>query len=490
MTMEAPKRSTTLRERLQRADPSLTIPASIAVTEMEPGVKVSRVVEGSLAARAGVLPGEKLTHVNGEPVRDTVDFYFHIGGEEELELEIESLAGEARTVVVTKDSPDAQLGLDVEQFTTQHCGCNCVFCFVHQLPDNMRKSLYVKDEDYRLSFMQGSYVTGTTLKDSDLERIARQRLTPLYLSVHAVDEDLRKWLLGLKKARPILEVLKFFKKNRLQMHTQIVLCPEKNDGAQLERTLDTLLQYHPTVQSIAIVPLGMTKWRDGLPPMVPVTKEYARRFIKGLKPRLREIEKKYGEPVAMLADEWFLIAGMAVPRYTQFESIPQLENGVGMVYHFYRDFNAAKKIMPKKLPRPWRVAAITSTLSPPVLKKLVKLCESCEGLKVDVIPVVNELFGESIHVTGLLTGGDLGKAIKHNPFYDQYLLPGNCLRKYDEKFLDDLTLAQLKEQTGKLITPVLGGALDFVDTILEKAIGREHHEVKDHPFLVKHWAND
>ncbi|HNM46693.1 MAG TPA: PDZ domain-containing protein, partial [Candidatus Sumerlaeota bacterium] len=232
MTMEAPKRSTTLRERLQRADPSLTIPASIAVTEMEPGVKVSRVVEGSLAARAGVQPGEKLTHVNGEPVRDTVDFYFHIGGEEELELEIESAAGEARTVVVTKDSPDAQLGLDVEQFTTQHCGCNCVFCFVHQLPDNMRKSLYVKDEDYRLSFMQGSYVTGTTLKDSDLERIARQRLTPLYLSVHAVDEDLRKWLLGLKKARPILEVLKFFKKNRLQMHTQIVLCPEKNDGAQ------------------------------------------------------------------------------------------------------------------------------------------------------------------------------------------------------------------------------------------------------------------
>ncbi|MEO8376639.1 MAG: DUF512 domain-containing protein [Candidatus Sumerlaeota bacterium] len=489
MTTEAPKRSTTLRERLQRADPALTIPSSIAVAEIDPGVKVSVVRPGSLAEAAGLLVGEKLIHVNGEPIRDTVDFYFHTGGEEEIELDVESAGGVSRTITIIKDSLDAQLGIDVEQFVTQHCGCNCVFCFVHQLPDNMRKSLYVKDEDYRLSFMQGSYITGTTLKDSDLDRIARQRLSPLYLSVHAVDEELRRWLLGLKKARPILEVLKFFKKNRLQMHSQIVLCPEKNDGVQLHNTLNTLLGFYPTVQSIAIVPLGMTKWRDGLPPMAPVTKEYARKFIKDLKPRLRQIEAKYGEPVAMLADEWYLIAGMAVPRYSQYDAIPQLENGVGMVYHFYRDFNVAKKILPKKLARPWRVAAITSTLSPPVLKKLVDLCHSCEGLKVDVIPVVNEVFGDTIHVTGLLTGGDLGKAIKHHPFYDQYLLPGNCLRKYDEKFLDDMTLTELREETGKLITPVLGGSLDFMETILEKAVGVEHHEVKEHPFLQKHWAN-
>lgn len=483
------KRSTTLRERLQRADPTMTVPASLAVAELPPGVTVSHVYPGSPAERAGLRLGEKITHINDAPVRDTVDFYFHGGGEEDLALQVEDAKGVVRNLRISKDTPDEHLGVEVEQFTTQHCGCNCVFCFVHQLPDNMRKSLYVKDEDYRLSFMQGSYITGTTLKDSDLERIARQRLTPLYISVHAVDEELRLWLLGLKKARPILEVLDFFAEHRIQMHSQIVLCPEKNDGAQLDRTLATLLDHHPTVQSIAIVPLGLTKWRDGLPDLPPVTPEYARGFIKWMKPRLKEIETRFGEPIALLADEWYLIAGLPVPRYTQYESIPQLENGVGMVYHFYRDFAKAKRILPKALKRPWRVAAITSTLSPPVLKKLVDLCHTCDGLKVDVLPIVNDVFGDTIHVTGLLTGSDIGKAIKHNPLYDQYLLPGNCLRKYDERFLDDLTLSDLRAQTGKCITPVLGGSLDFVETILEQATGFAHHAPADHPFLQKHWAN-
>lgn len=482
-------RATTLRERLQRADPSLTIPASVAVAELPPGVLVSHVYTESPAHHAGILKGEKILSINGEAVRDTVDYYFH-GAEDDLEIVVEDATGAKRTVHIEKDSTEQHLGLEVEQFTTQHCGCNCVFCFVHQLPDNMRKSLYVKDEDYRLSFMQGSYITGTNLKDSDLERIATQRLTPLYISTHAIDEEIRRYLLGLKKARPILEVLRFFRKHRIQMHSQIVLCPGINDGAELERTLDTLVEFHPTVQSIAIVPLGMTKWRDGLPDLQPVTPAYAKNFIRTLKPRLRALEEKFGEPLALLADEWYLIAGMKPPSYSRYPDLPQLENGVGMVYHFYKDFAAARRAMPEKLGREWRVAAITSTLSPPVLKRVVELCNACPGLKVDVIPVVNTLFGETIHVTGLLTGSDIGKAIKHNPFYDQYLLPGNCLRKYDERFLDDMTLADMRKGTGKLITPVLGGALDFVETILEQAIGAQHHTVTEHPFLEKHWSNN
>lgn len=168
----------------------MTVPASLAVAELPPGVTVSHVYPGSPAERAGLRLGEKITHINDAPVRDTVDFYFHGGGEEDLALQVEDAKGVVRNLRITKDI-DQHLGVEVEQFTTQHCGCNCVFCFVHQLPDNMRKSLYVKDEDYRLSFMQGSYITGTTLKDSDLERIARQRLTPLQIPVHAVDEELR-----------------------------------------------------------------------------------------------------------------------------------------------------------------------------------------------------------------------------------------------------------------------------------------------------------
>ncbi|CAN5301406.1 DUF512 domain-containing protein [soil metagenome] len=482
------KRATTLRERLARADSTLTIPASVAVAEIPPGVKVSAVHADSLVARAGIMAGEKLIHINGEPIRDTVDFYFH-GSEVEIELDIEDDSGARRTVVIEKETPEDHLGLEVEQFTTQHCGCNCVFCFVHQLPDSMRKSLYVKDEDYRLSFMQGSYITGTNLKDSDLARIAEQRLTPLYISTHAIDEEVRCFLLGLKKARPIIDVLKFFRKNRIQMHSQIVLCPKVNDGAILEETIKTLIDFHPTVQSVAIVPMGLTKWRDGLPDLSPVTPQYARKFISDLKPQLKAVEEKFGEPFVMLADEWYLIAGLKAPTYSGYPDLPQLENGVGMVYHFYKDFADAKRRMPAKLDRPWRVAAITSTLSPPVLKKVVDLCNSCEGLKVDVLPTVNTLFGETIHVTGLLCASDIGKTIKHNPFYDQYLLPGNCLRKYDERFLDDTTLSELREQTGKLLSPVLGGALDFVETILEQAVGLEHVAVKDHPFLQKHWAN-
>lgn len=481
--------SNSLRQRLQRADPNLTVSAAISIAEQAPGVEIEAIEPESPAEAAGIQPGEKLISINGQGIRDTIDYYFH-SADEELELEIENGEGKRRLVSIEKDLPEDSLGIELIQFTTQHCGCNCVFCFVHQLPDNMRKSLYVKDEDYRLGFMQGSYITGVTLKDADLERIATQRLSPLYLSVHAIDEKIRQYLLGIKKARPFVDLLKFFRVHYLLMHTQIVLCPELNDGKVLDQTLDTLLEYYPAVQSIAIVPIGLTKWREGLPQLNSVTPKYARKFIESLTPRLKEIEEKFDEPVALLADEWYLIAGLEPPGYTDFPDIPQLENGVGMVYHFYKDFAQARKALPKSLGKKWRVAALTSTLSPPVLKRLQELCSTCEGLELDIIPIVNTLFGETVHVTGLLTGTDLGKAIKHHPGYDQYLLPGNCLRKYDEKFLDDMTLKELVKDTEALLTPVLGGALDFVETILEHGTGKKHHSAENHVFLEQHWAND
>ena len=478
-----------IRRRVRRADKDDTIPASVAVAEAGEGVVVEAVEPGSLGEEAGLLPGTKILRINGEPVRDTIDFFFH-GADDELEIDYLTASGEPEVVLIDKSSPEEQLGVELRQFTTQQCGCNCVFCFVHQLPDHMRKSLYIKDEDYRLSFMQGSYVTGITLKDSDLERIARQRLTPLYISVHAIDETLRRWLLGVKKCRPILELLDFFQRNRIQIHTQIVLCPGHNDGAQLEHTLDTLMSYFPTVQSVAIVPLGMTKWRDGLPNLDLVTPAYARKFIRSLTPRIRSIADEYGEPIVMLADEWYLIAGRKAPSYSQYPDVPQLENGVGMVYHFYKDFKDAKKVLKENAPKkPWRVAAVTSTLSVPVLERIQKVCAEA-NIEVTPLPTVNTLFGDTIHVTGLLTGTDIEKTIRANPGFDQYLLPGNCLRRYDTKFLDDMTLQELRRRTGERIDPVLGGSLDFVETVLEAAVGYEHSPVKDHAFLEPHWSNN
>lgn len=480
--------SRTLRERLSRHDPTLTIPASVSVAEQPPGVRIAEVEPGSPADRAGLRPGEKLLRINGRGIRDTVDFYFH-GAHERLRVELESESGAPRKVLLRKATPEEHLGLELEQFTTQNCGCNCVFCFVHQLPDHMRRTLYVKDEDYRHSFLNGSYITGVTLKQSDLDRIAEQRLTPLYISVHAIDEELRRWLLGIKRALPVLEMLAFFRRHRVSVHTQIVLCPGHNDGAKLAETLDALLSFHPTVASIAIVPVGLTKWRDGLPELTPVTREYAARFLREWRPRLAQIEARHGKPVAMLADEWYLIAGRRTPAYTNYPDLPQLSNGCGVVYHFYKDFAKARRALPASLGRKWRVAAVTSTLSGPVLRRIVDLCRRCEGLEVEVLPTVNTLFGESIHVTGLLGGGDIGRTIRHNPLFDQYLLPGNCLRKQDSRFIDDVLLDELRARTGKLVTPVLGGAHDFVQTIADAVQGRAHDAPGDHVFLAPHWSN-
>jgi putative radical SAM enzyme (TIGR03279 family) len=478
-----------IRRRVNRADKDDTVSAGLSMAEAAPGVVIERVAPASPAALAGIQSGETLLALNGNPVRDTIDYYFH-GAEEELELSLLDPSGVPRTVVVAKQTPEEPLGLELRQFTTQQCGCNCVFCFVHQLPDSLRKSLYIKDEDYRLSFMQGSYITGITLKDADLDRIATQRLTPLYISVHAVDEQLRCWLLGIRKARPVAELLAFFRRHRLQIHTQIVLCPGHNDGSQLDRTLGMLLDNHPTVQSVAIVPLGMTKWREGLPDLPPVTPAYARSFIRKAEPVIRDAAGRFGEPVVMIADEWYLIAGRKAPSYSQWPDLPQLENGVGMVYHFYRDLPEARRLLRRHRPgRPWRVGAVTSTLSVPVLDRLRALLHDEAGIEVVPLPTVNTLFGETIHVTGLLCGADIEKTIRANPGFDQYLLPGNCLRRHDSRFLDDMTLEQLRVRTGAAIDPVLGGALDFTETVLAGAGVLEHHPLADHPFLQPHWSN-
>jgi putative radical SAM enzyme (TIGR03279 family) len=478
-----------IRRRVNRADRNDTVSAGLSMAEAAPGVVIERVAPDSPAARAGLTPGDILLRLNGEPIRDTLDFYFH-GAARRLVADVRRPDGTEVARRLVKQSPEEHAGLELRQFTTQQCGCNCVFCFVHQLPDSMRKSLYIKDEDYRLSFMQGSYITGITLKDADLERIARQRLSPLYISVHAVDETLRCWLLGIRKARPVAELLAFFKRHRIQIHTQIVLCPGHNDGEQLDATLAMLLDHHPTVQSVAIVPLGMTRWREGLPDLDPVTPDYARRFVATMTPRLRQVIDRHGEPLVLLADEWYLIAGRRTPSYTRWPDLPQLENGVGMVYHFYRDFAAARRLLrTHRLDRPWRVGAVTSTLSVPVLERLVAACRDEAGIEVVPLPTVNTVFGDTIHVTGLLCGKDLRATIAGNPGFDQYLLPGNCLRKYDERFLDDMTLEQLRRATGARIDPVLGGARDFVETILAGAGVAEHHAVAAHAFLRPHWSN-
>lgn len=478
-----------IRRRVNRADPNDTVSPGISVANAPFGVEIEHVESGSAADRAGVRTGWKLNRINARGIRDTIDFYFH-AADETLHLDLEDAEGKSRNITIHKDSPEQSLGLGLKQFTTQNCGCNCVFCFVHQLPDNMRKSLYIKDEDYRLSFMQGSYITGATLKQEDLDRIAGQRLSPLYLSVHAVDETLRRWLLGIRKATPILDVLAFFRDHRIQIHTQIVLCPTHNDGEQLSHTLDALIELHPTVQSVAIVPLGMTRWRDGLPPLPPVTPEYARAFIRRARPLLRDVEQRFGEPFVLLADEWYLIAGRKVPSYSKYPDMPQLENGVGMVYHFYRDLAAAKRTLrDNPCGKSWRVGAVTSTLSVPVLEKIISACREA-GIEVVPLPTVNTVFGESVHVTGLLTGEDITTTIRENSGFDQYLLPGNCLRHQDEKFLDDLTLEQLRAKTGERIDVVLGGALDFVETVLEAACGYQHDASIPHPLAAPaHWAN-
>ncbi|MBI2461586.1 MAG: DUF512 domain-containing protein [Candidatus Rokubacteria bacterium] len=413
------------------------------------GVRVAQVRRGGLAAEAGLLPGDVVVAVNGRPLRDLIDFHL-LAGDERLEIGLRR--GEAAFTVALERRWGKALGLELAppvpgEIST--CSNKCIFCFIHQLPRGMRRSLYVKDDDYRLSFLHGNYITLTDLAEAELERIAAQRLSPLYISVHATDPALRHVLLGSPRTikGDLLERMARLARAGIRMHTQIVLCPGINDGPHLERTVRDLARLHPAVATVAVVPVGLTRFRERLPALRTVTAEEARALLAAIHGWQAECLGTLGTRLVFAADELYLLAGEPLPPARAYEGYAVLEDGIGLVRRFEDGFRRLLRRLPRQVEPPRAVSVATGELFAP---RLVRLLEAVRvrGLGLQVLAVPNAFFGGNISVAGLLTGQDIVRTLAGRPLGDLLLVPDAALKDGAGVFLDDLTLADLEAHLG------------------------------------------
>jgi len=413
------------------------------------GLRIDSVTPGSIADQLEVAAGDRLVAVNGQPLRDLIDYSYYTASEEELLLEIEKPDGELWELEVERHAGEP-LGLTFSAPAPARCANNCLFCFVHQLPKGLRKPLYVKDEDYRLSFLNGNYVTLANLKTSALNRIIEQRLSPLYISVHATNPDLRERLLGKPAIPRILEQLQRLAAARIVMHTQVVLCPGLNDGEELQRTVTELAALYPAVQSLAVVPLGLTVHREKLPQLAPVDTEYARKFISIWQPQSETLRRKLRQPFLFLADEFFLKAGLPFPPIKEYGDFPQIENGVGMVPLFIKD--AARLLRGIRPIGAFRATVVTGVSSFGFVRDFLAELADKSGVNIVPLAVENKLFGSSITVSGLIAGNDIIAALAGHDIGSCLLVPDVMLKEGEGLFLDDVSLDGLERRISR---PVL-----------------------------------
>lgn len=400
---------------------------------------------GSLAERLGLMPGDRVERVNGERVRDLLDFHFKMA-EEQVLLET-SREGSNHTHSLRSAEP-GDLGLRFEEMKIRTCGNECVFCFIDQNPTGMRETLYVKDEDYRLSFLHGNFVTLSNMKDWEIRRIAEQRLSPIYISVHSTNRETRQRMIRARKERDILPILEYFRASDIQMHTQIVLCPGYNDGDDLRQTVEDLAAFYPSIQSLAIVPLGTTAHRDGLADLAPVTPELAERTLNEISAYQERYRERHGVRFVYMADEWYRLLGRTVPAETHYDGFPQIENGIGMTRHFLNRLGRMKKLFPEASPEGTRrITLVTGALFRETLEDVLraKLARSREAVEPRVVGVPNDFFGRKVTVAGLLTGRDILRTLADADPGDLVVLPPSTLNESDV-FLDDLTLREFEEQ--------------------------------------------
>jgi len=412
------------------------------------GVVVAGVRPGSIASEAGLLPGDRLVAVNGTPLRDAIDFQFQ-SGEETLRVDLFREGQPASATIMRQWGKDLGIVLAPPRpAEISTCANKCVFCFIHQLPRGMRKSLYVKDDDYRLSFLHGNYITLTDLPEEDLRRIIDQRLSPLYISVHATDPELRHALLGNPRVRgDLLPRIERLAGAGIRMHAQIVLCPDWNGGSHLERSVRDLARLHPAVATVAVVPVGLTRYRQRLPRLRPVNPDEARTVVSSVEAWQREFMAGLGSRFVYAADEIYLLARIELPPSRHYEGFPLLEDGVGLVRRFTDGFLRVVDRLPRAVFPPRRVSVVTGEIFAPRISALLERVR-CDGLDVSVVPTPNEFFGGTITVAGLLTGQDILRVLERRPLGDLVLVPGVALKDGEGVFLDDLTPRDLEARLG------------------------------------------
>lgn len=423
---------------------------------------ISRVFPDSIAAEMGFEPGDAIVSINGQNPRDLIDYQF-LCADEVLELEVLDASGKTHHLEIEKDY-DEDLGLEFETALFDgliQCNNRCPFCFIDQQPPGKRQSLYFKDDDYRLSFLYGSYLTLTNLTSREWDRIDQMRLSPLYVSVHATEPEIRTRLLKNPRAGQILEQLRWFQKRRLQIHAQVVVCPGINDGEHLERTILDLAAFHkgeiPTVASIAVVPVGLTKFRPAEDELTPVSPEQAKVVLHQVQALQSQFRRQLHSTVVWLADEWFLIAGEDIPPESYYEDYPQIGNGVGSIRLFLKEFHqVAKKLLPKRLEQPRHLTWVVGNAVGRAFQPLLDSLNQVEGLQVQLAALRSDYWGRDITVTGLLTGHDLLLYLQGRELGDGILLPTVMLKQGEAVFLDDMTVTELAEHLKTPIFPVDG----------------------------------
>ena len=428
---------------------------------------IKEVLSGSIAEELGLEPGDRLLAINDEEIEDVFDYHYYVN-DEELVLLVEKADGEQWELEIEKDLEE-DLGIVFEQGLMDEyrsCRNKCMFCFIDQMPQGMRDTLYFKDDDSRLSFLQGNYITLTNMSDHDIDRIIRYHLEPINISFHTTNPELRCRMLHNRFAGDALKKIDRLYEAGIQMNGQIVLCKGFNDGEELERSIRDMSTYLPYLQSVSVVPVGLTKYRDGLEPLEPFTKEDALQVLETIHRWQKKLYEEHGLHFIHAGDEWYILAGMEVPEEERYDGYLQLENGVGMLRLLENEFEETYAHLEGD-DKERELSMATGILSYPYICKLAeRLQEKYTRTKIHVYAIRNDFFGERITVSGLITGQDLIGQLKDKELGSRLLLPCNMFRSGEEVFLDDITLKQVEETLQVKADIVKSSGQDFVNSVI------------------------
>lgn len=427
---------------------------------------ISYVEPGSLAEEAGIVPGDKLISINSHSFSDILEYKFLVS-EAEVELEVEKADGTTEIITIESDYED--LGIEFRQGlidVPQSCKNKCIFCFIDQLPKGMRETVYFKDDDTRLSFLQGNYVTLTNLTDEEIDRMIEMRISPVNISVHTTNPELRVTMLKNPNAAKIYDIMKKFAANNIYMNCQIVLCPGYNDKEELDRTICDMAELYPYVASCSVVPVGLTRYREGLCELKAFDARASLEVVRQIEDYQKEFKEEFGINLIYAADEFYINAKLPLPKAEEYDGFPQIENGVGLISSMEEEFEASLELIPnKKFSR--KVCIATGEIAYRFIESMAdRLMAKCQGLEISVFPIKNEFFGGGVNVSGLLTGSDLIKGLPDLSDYQELFIPDSMLRDGEDIFLDDITLLELSKKLNIKITPVVNDGYTFTEKIL------------------------
>lgn len=434
-------------------------------------VQISNVGKGSRAERHGIIPGDILISINGREINDILDYRFFLT-DEKVTILLERADGNRYTAEIRKSQYD-DIGLEFETplMDKKHsCENKCIFCFIDQLPRGMRKTLYFKDDDSRLSFLHGNYITLTNLHRHDIDRIIEMHISPVNVSVHTTNPELRIKMMHNKRAGEVLEYLTLLAKANIMLCGQIVLCRGINDGEELDRTMRELSLLYPAMQSVSVVPAGLTRYRDKLYPLESYSCEEAKKVITQVDNFAKECEKNLGSRIFFCSDEFYLTAKLTLPNEEYYEGYPQIENGVGMIRSLISEFEDEMNFIDEYLENytpPRKVSIATGVAAYETICAMASRLEAMiDGLEIKVYKIINYFFGESITVAGLLTGKDMSEQLFGKSLGDVLLIPENTLRAGEDIFLDDMTPQELSDKLGVSVLPSPNSGSGFLRAVL------------------------